>query len=467
MISFCASGLLCLIALHRLVFACLFPILTVCSATVCHFVATIGTGMQAGVVELAFSNGVSVWATLISTRLVLLAVLTLLLSILVVLYRWKFVYVSRNSMLVGIALCLCIIFLPIRLSGRIRMAVAMRVPYSLYYSVADYLKNRVSIAEKRTTYDHTPVKKHGNAPDVYFIIGESLRADHLPLNGYARNTMPLLSLDTSVVSFPYIYSEAFYTHLSLPVLLTDNDSLSRERADTEQSFITLFKNAGYRTAWFANQDFSRTYAPFAREADTIVHCNRMKTVYTFSKYLDADILPLFEHWANERNDTIPRLAVIHTIGSHWWYKSHYPDHASGNFTPDIESNDIGSLSQEQMVNAYDNTILETDRFLAGFIGKIKNRNAVLIYISDHGENLGDQGEYLHASGYEPTHRPACLVWYSAPYARNFPDKIRALKNNRNKNAATDAMFHTVIDAAQLKTDAFNPERSLFHDSPKN
>ncbi|MDE7101219.1 MAG: sulfatase-like hydrolase/transferase, partial [Bacteroidales bacterium] len=105
----------------------------------------------------------------------------------------------------------------------------------------------------------------------------------------------------------------------------------------------------------------------------------------------------------------------------------------------------------------------TDRFLAGLIARIRHRNAILIYISDHGENMGEQGEYLHATGYEPTHRPACLIWYSDAYAENFPEKIHALKANRNKNANTDAMFHTVIDAALLKTDANDPERSLFYD----
>lgn len=462
-ISFCTSGFLCLISLNRIVFACLFPLLAVVSTTVAYFVLNVGTGLTSGVVELAFANGFSVWSTLISGRLVLVCILALLLSGIIVWFRWKFVFQSRKSTLVCLALGLAIIFLPGRFSGRVRSAVAMRLPYSLYHAFAGYWENRASISEKRTTYDHTPVEKNGNAPDVYFVIGESLRADHLSLNGYERNTMPLLGRDSAVVSFPNIYSEAFYTHASIPVILTDNDSLSRQRAYSEQSFITLFKNAGYRTAWFANQDFSKTYAFFAHEADTIVYCNRLMTVYTFSKYLDTDILPLLSRWMEEIPDTVPRLAVFHTIGSHWWYKSHYADTA-GNFMPDIDGNDIGSLSHEQLVNSYDNTILETDRFLAGLIKQIRNRNAILVYLSDHGENMGEQGEYLHATGYEPTHRPACLIWYSDSYAENFPDKVRALKTNRNKNANTDAMFHTVIDAALLKTDANDPKRSLFYDN---
>lgn len=463
-ISFCTSGLLCLISLNRIVFACLFPILAVVSTTVAYFVLNVGTGLTSGVVELAFANGFSVWSTLISGRLVFVCVLALLLSGFMAWFRWKFVFQSPKSILVCLALGVAIMFLPARFSGRVKRAEAMRLPYSLYYSFAGYLENRTSVWAQRTTYNDTPVEKHDNAPDVYFVIGESLRADHLPFNGYERNTMPLLSKDSAVVSFSDIYSEAFYTHASIPVILTDNDSLSRQRAYSEQSFITLFKKAGYRTVWFANQEFSKTYAFFAHEADTIVYCNKLMTVYTFSKYLDMDILPLFAGWIKESPDTVPRLAVFHTIGSHWWYKSHYAD-TSGNFMPDIDGNDIGSLSHEQIVNSYDNTVLETDRFLAGLIGQIRNRNAILIYLSDHGENMGEQGEYLHATGYAPTHHPACLIWYSDSYAESFPEKIRALKANRNKNAATDAMFHTVIDAALLKTDANNPERSLLHDNP--
>ncbi|MDE6694290.1 MAG: hypothetical protein K2J57_00480, partial [Bacteroidales bacterium] len=79
-LSFCSSGLLCLISLNRIVFAVLFPLLAVVSTTVVYFVLNVGTGLTSGVVELAFSNGFSVWSTLISSRLVLVCILALLLA---------------------------------------------------------------------------------------------------------------------------------------------------------------------------------------------------------------------------------------------------------------------------------------------------------------------------------------------------------------------------------------------------
>ncbi len=459
-LTFCASGLICLLSVNRIVFAVMFPLLCLVSGAVAYFQLSIGVGLSPGVIDLAMANGVSVWMTLFSWQLLMSLFMSLMFGCVAAVIRWKCVRMDISS-IDALMLSVAIIFIPTNVSPKLRESIMTRMPYTIYHSVDIFHGMSRELAIARTTYDAVDVMRSDASPDVVFVIGESLRADHLPFNGYERNTMPLLSRDSTLVSYPNIYSESFYTHACVPAIMTDTDSLTRRKAYTEQSFITLFKKAGYDTAWFANQDLTDWYAFFAHEADTIYYCNNVMSVYNFSSYYDADILPLFDQWSQRRDNDAPQLAVLHTIGSHWWYKSHYPD-TVGNFLPEISSHDVRSSSHQQLVNSYDNTILETDRFLAALISRLKDRNAIMIYISDHGENLGEHGEYLHVNGYEETRRPACLIWYSDKYGSNFPDKAEAIRQNRFEEGLTDRLFHTAVDAAGLVTDAYSPSRSLFH-----
>lgn len=457
-LTFCASGIICLLSVNRIIFAVMFPLLCMVSGGVAYFQVSIGVGLSPGVVDLAFANGVSVWMTLLSFQLVAALIISALLGAVAAVVRWRLVMTDIPAVDL-IMLGLTVVVVPINIP-RFREAIMTRMPYTLYHSINIFLSMQKELAVVRTTYDGVEATQCDDAPDVVVVLGESLRADHLPFNGYHRNTMPILSRDSIIVSYPDIHSDSYYTHVCVPLIMTDTDTLTRDNAYSEQSFVTLFRKAGYRTGWFANQELSDLYGYFAHEADTIVYCNNVMSVYNFSSYLDADILPLFDEWRKAGHGDVPELAILHTIGSHWWYKSHYPE-AEGNFMPELDSHDVRSASHEKLVNSYDNTILETDRFLSALIGRLKDRNAIMIYISDHGENLGEHGEYLHVNGYEETRNPACLIWYSDRFAETYPEKAAAIRQNRMAEGNTDQIFHTVIDAAGIETEAYDPSRSLF------
>ena len=225
----------------------------------------------------------------------------------------------------------------------------------------------------------------------------------------------------------------------------------------DQSFVTLFKKAGYSTAWFANQSISQSYAYFAHECDSLIYCNGAKSDYSYDKWLDADLLPMISQWSGKTAG--PKLAVVHTIGSHWWYKSHYTDRQT-RFRPDISNKEIAASTTEQIINAYDNTIIATDEFLAGLFAELRGRNAVVLFISDHGEGLGENGVFLHASENEATHYPACFIWYTPEYARLFPDKVGAARRGKDLRHTTEAIFHTALDLGVLETPALDRSKSL-------
>ena len=453
----CASGVLMVLCSSRILFAVCFPLLAVFSSVMCYYSLTIGISLTAASIEVALVNDATMWMTVISPILIAVIALSAVVSSAIAFYRWTRVRASRRTSLTALVLGLAVMFLPGDFFPRINASVSARLPFSIYYAFNDYFNNRRAIEENRDTYTNTPVAPASTPPDVFIILGESLRADHLPQNGYTRNTMPLLSRDTALISFPEVYSEATFTSASVPVLMTKVDPADPAAPYNDQSFVTLFKKAGYSTAWFANQSISQSYAYFAHECDSLIYCNGAKSDYSYDKWLDADLLPMISQWSGKAAG--PKLAVVHTIGSHWWYKSHYTDRQT-RFRPDISNKEIAASTAEQIINAYDNTIIATDEFLAGLFDSLRGRNAVVLFISDHGEGLGENGVYLHASENEATHYPACFIWYTPEYARLFPDKVGAARRGKDLRHTTEAIFHTALDLGALETPALDRSKSL-------
>lgn len=455
-VAFTTSGLFCLIAINRFVFAVMFPLIVTASCILSYYKLTVGISLTPMVIELAVVNDMNTWASVISLNLVVLIILSLIASYYVVRFRFK--HVSIKYAWIFLITGIVIILTPTVFIKRANAAVINRMPFSFYYSIKDYCNNRTIINEFRNTFDNTTVSAQTNSPDVVVILGESLRSDHISINGYHRNTFPLLSREAGIVSLPDMYTEEWCTHTSIPRIMTRADSQDPDKAYEEQSFITLFKKAGYRTSWISNQDSNPAYVYFMHEADTLIMGNATKSLYNFGKWLDADLLPAIQE--TFRDNTQKQLMVIHSIGSHWWYRSHYPD-SLAKYKPEIDSRVLSDLTEQQLVNSYDNTIIATDNFIHSIISMLNNRNALLIFISDHGEALGENGNYLHAEDYPDLHNPACFVWYSQSYQKVFPDKISSLQQSASKEWSTDAIFHSVIDGAAIEFDGLNHSQSFF------
>ena len=462
-VSAAASVVIGLLAVNRWVWAVTAPLLMVCSAAVGYYKLTMGLSLTPVLIELALTNDFNTWASVITFKLVGAVLLALAVGAALAWVRFVHVRSPRPQALWACGFLVAVL-LPVTVIKRFKAPVSARVPYSFWYAVEGYLLNREAVSELRDTYEATDAVAPENAPMVVLVIGESLRPDHLQLNGYHRPTTPRLARDSGVVSFPNVTTDFVYTHLSVPRIMTRAHGENPDAAFTEQSFITLFNKAGFRTAWLSNQDAVNTYAYFMHEADTLVQCNGARTFYAYEKWLDSDLLEPFGKALEKA--TGRGLIVMHTIGSHWWYRSHYPD-SLAKFQPETDSRVVSELTREQMVNSYDNTILATDSFLADVTDMLRGRNAVVIFISDHGEALGEDGKYLHAEDNPQLHPTACLVWYSPEFAALYPQKVSALKKNRAKAYTTDAIFHTVLHAGDVDTPVLELKNSMFHDSDRN
>lgn len=446
-IVFATYGLITVISANRYIFLVLFPPLTMLCSVLAFFSYTANVQLTPMLIELTFINDMATWMSMVDAWLVITVLLSLFVSITIAIYRFKKIKLTPVSGIANALAGLLIIMTTNVWVTKFINPVAERLPYNIFHSVNRFAQNRRASAEVRNTFTTLPQTMGTDSLTVVFVIGESLRADHLQLNGYHRETTPLL-MEEKCISLPNIYSEPCYTHLSVPHILTRADSIHPERAFTEQSFVTIFKQAGYKTTWIANQDEIDTYSYFMHECDTLIYANSSKSLYIIDKWLDADILPIYDETL--RSNNAKKLILIHSIGSHWYYTTHF-DEKTSKFKPDIKSKIVQSNTHEELINSYDNTIVETDKFIYELIQRLKHANAVLIYLSDHGESLGEDGHYLHAVDRPELHYPACFVWCSDIYKATYPDKVNALEANRLKRYRTDFLFHSIIGAASIET----------------
>ncbi len=446
-----------IISLNKIIFSLLYPLICFISSILAYFRFVSGTTLTTMILDAALDNDSQTTAELITSGLILFVIFSTIISIAIVAYRSKKIKVYKSPILLAISLLFFLLMFNIQ---RIKNPISERIPFNLYFITSRYLSEKKEISKERKSLSENVVCNENKDLMVLLVIGESLRSDHLEINGYKRKTNPYLSKE-DIISFPNIYSDYTYTNASLPHILTRADSIYSERAYTERSFIDLFKYCGFYTIWLANQEPAKTYVYFMHECDTLIHCNSNKSVYVFDKWLDEDLLPHLKNITKKKSDN--KLIVLHTIGSHWYYNSHFSDNFQI-YNPVTKSRQISSCSHEEMLNSYDNTVLYTDYFIYSLIDQMRDKNTILFYLSDHGESLGENGFWLHATDSPPIHYPACFIWMSSTYKENNIEKYKILQANKNLRYKTDFLFHTITEAAGMKGGVIDHNFSLFKEN---
>ena len=182
---------------------------------------------------------------------------------------------------------------------------------------------------------------------------------------------------------------------------------------------------------------------------------------------DGVMLPYIANILNN-NVNGKRFLVIHTSGSHWNYHSRYPENFH-KFSPDCNNKDEANFSKSDpsncnldgLVNIYDNSILYTDFFLHNIITLLKDKNAFLIYASDHAESLGENGRYTHGGDttIEQTTIPM-IVWFSGKFQANNPEIKVAIKSHVNTEINHDYIFHSILDCMGISSEIVDKNLSL-------
>lgn len=290
--------------------------------------------------------------------------------------------------------------------------------------------------------------------EVYvLVIGETARAASFGIYGYNRDTTPLMKHMPGLTAFNHALTQSNTTHKSVPMLLSAADASNYDRIYRERSIITAFREAGFHTAFFSNQKPNHSFIDiFGMEA------NDWKFIKNgpqgASNTPDEELLPLIAKKLSEGHKKL--FIVIHTYGSHFNYRERYPS-SMAFFKPD-NATEAKAVNRPQLINAYDNTIRQTDRLLAEIISMLGKSGAMsaMLYTSDHGENIFDDSRklFLHASpvpSYYDLHVPF-IVWTSQSYITEFPNITKSLTTNRTKDVENSVTtFHTMLHLAGIKT----------------
>lgn len=296
--------------------------------------------------------------------------------------------------------------------------------------------------------------------EVYvFMIGEASRAASWQLYGYERETTPRLSELEDLVVFRNMLTQSNTTHKSVPMILSSVATGEHEELYRRKGLPALFREAGFKTWFISNQSPQGAMIDkLAADADTIIYMDNPR--------YDGRMVELMTRTIAE--DPAPKqFYILHCYGSHFSYHQRYPREAA-HFLPDDDVA-IKRDNAELLRNAYDNSILYTDRVIADAIAGLRalGCRSALLYCADHGEDLLDdrRQRFLHASPTTTFYQlwVASVAWFSADYRRDFPERAAAAERNTMAPATTHALFHTMADIALIESPYIDRGVSLVSD----
>ena len=302
------------------------------------------------------------------------------------------------------------------------------------------------------------------------FLGETARYKNWSINGYNRKTNPRLEQLDSLIVFSDMSALASTTVKAIPLMLTSAGPENFRDAFKRRSFLTAFKEAGFKVYWLSNLhrfgEHDTNTSIYAEEADSCIYNEKIEAGEEYK--LDQSLLPLFSKLLED--SSAKKLVVVHTLGSHFNYTRRYTSDFDVFLPSGKGERKRRRYSREELINAYDNSILYTDFIISSMINDLKNSegSSMLWYLPDHGENLLDDSRRLHLHGitnYFDLHVPS-FFWYNDTMLSRHPDILEALKENSNKATSMETIFHTMPDLAGISFEELDPQKSLADSSYK-
>ncbi len=313
-------------------------------------------------------------------------------------------------------------------------------------------------------------QKSGKPPLFVLIVGETARAANFSLNGYARETNPELAKE-NVTSFLNVYSCGTSTAASVPCMFSHLGREAYDKRDADyQTLLDVLDHAGVAVLWRDNNAGCKGTCGNIQNED-LSHATTPEFCTSQECFDEVMLHQLDERLTKLTNGDAHKgiVLVLHQKGSHgpaYYLRS---PKAYKKFMPECETNALQSCTREQVTNAYDNTILYTDYFLAQTVEWLKTRadhyDTAMLYVSDHGESLGENNTYLHGLPYMiapdvQKHVPMVL-WLSPQMEQRRGLNTACMQGQRNAALSHDNLFHSVLGLLDIQTDVYRADRDMF------
>ena len=302
---------------------------------------------------------------------------------------------------------------------------------------------------------------------LVLLLGETARAQNHGLNGYLRDTTPQMRAAKGYY-FPDTESCGTATAISVPCIFSgfSRQEFSLLRGRQNETLIDVVLRGGARVVWLDNDSGCKNVCEKADYRD-LTGSNNPRWCAEQADCVDEILLENLESII--RHETRDTLIVLHLKGSHGpAYYKRYPA-AFEKFTPVCKTSDLPSCSEAELRNAYDNSILYTD-FIVGetirILKKVANQYATsLLYVSDHGESLGEAGLYLHGMPYavapkEQTHVPM-YAWVSREFLQLERWDTDCMTRQTKVPRSHDNVYATVLGFMEIESVEYKPALDLF------
>jgi lipid A ethanolaminephosphotransferase len=338
---------------------------------------------------------------------------------------------------------------------------------------------------------------------VVLVVGETARAANWGLNGYTRQTTPgLAALQArngqpgagTVVNFGDVTACGTNTEVSLPCMFAPvgRRDYDEGRVRGSESLLHVAARAGVAVHWRDNQSGCKGVCEGLPQDE--VSSLKLPGLCQDGRCMDEGLLAGLDErlaalarpagraglaGASGRASAAPaptQLIVLHMLGNHGpSYFRRYPP-AFARFQPTCNFDDLQKCSREQIVNAYDNALLYTDHVLASLVAKLQAAAAgvdsAVLYVSDHGESLGENNLFLHGLPYaiapDLQKRVPMTLWFSPGAPQALRLDTTCLGRRAAQPAAHDHLFHTLLGLLDVKTALYEPAFDIVqgcHGSP--
>ncbi len=297
---------------------------------------------------------------------------------------------------------------------------------------------------------------------MVMVLGETARAANWGLSGYARQTTPELAAEAGVINFADVSRCGTDTETSLPCIFSPwgRRGYDETRIRNSESVLDVVARAGFRVVWVDNQSGCKGV------------CNGVESIRpdpAKSPALCADgecqdgaLVDTLKQLVSETPGNL--LIVLHQMGNHGpAYFKRYPDEFK-QFTPACEDPDLPKCTGESIVNAYDNAIRYTDHVVASLVRTLREHaghDSALLYVSDHGESLGEKGLFLHGVPYkiapDVQTKVPMVMWFSSGFPASFALDDGCIGKVAATPLAHDHIFHTLLGLLDVKTSVYARE----------
>ncbi len=475
--------LACEIILLTLLMSLLIPIrltlsiLLLVAATTAYFSDTFGTIIDAVMIQNLLQTNPSEFADLITPGFLLRFSLLGLAPVALVWYlplrAEKFLPRLRKKLFLALGavvfLLLCGMVFSNQYASFIREHKAFRFyanPIFPIYSAGRYVVKAGAGSHPselvQLAHNVTISNVDGGRELTIMVLGETARRDRFSLNGYTRNTNPELARETNIFSYTHITSCGTSTAVSIPCMfaLSGRKDYDSNADGSTENILDILQYAGVSILWRDNNSSSKGVADRVRfedfqAPDTNPECD--------PECRDVGMLHGLQEYIDAQSGDI--LIVLHQMGSHGpAYYKRYPARFE-QFTPACQSAELAECSDEEISNAYDNTILYTDYFLSRVVALLKANTpryeTAMLYVSDHGESLGENGIYLHGLPYwlapdEQINVPV-IVWVG----ETSDIDIHSVLSHEDLDNSQDAVFQTLLTIYEVETDLVSTPPGLF------